>query len=102
MQGGRLYMEDDYVVRDGGRFVGVFDGHGGSGVSRYLRTHLYTYFRQAWKRAQLQMTFYGMILWNLRVQPLWQWLYKKTKMDQELLYQPILEIVGLFCVESVL
>jgi serine/threonine protein phosphatase PrpC len=55
MQGGRLYMEDDYIVRDGGRFAGVFDGHGGSDVSRYLRTHLYSYFRQAWKRLQSEI-----------------------------------------------
>jgi serine/threonine protein phosphatase PrpC len=55
MHGGRLYMEDEYIVRDGGKFVGVFDGHGGSGVSRYLRTHIYAYFRQAWKRMQSEM-----------------------------------------------
>jgi protein phosphatase len=34
-------MEDEYFVGDGGRFVAVFDGHGGAGVSQYLRKHLY-------------------------------------------------------------
>jgi serine/threonine protein phosphatase PrpC len=34
-------MEDEYFVADGGRFVAVFDGHGGGGVSQYLKNHLY-------------------------------------------------------------
>jgi serine/threonine protein phosphatase PrpC len=34
-------MEDEYTIADGGRFVAVFDGHGGSGVSQYLKKHLY-------------------------------------------------------------
>ena len=34
-------MEDEYIVSDGGRFLAVFDGHGGNGVSRYLRETLY-------------------------------------------------------------
>jgi serine/threonine protein phosphatase PrpC len=34
-------MEDEYVVADGGRFVAVFDGHGGGGVSQFLKNHLY-------------------------------------------------------------
>jgi protein phosphatase len=41
IKGGRLSMEDEYFVGDGGRFVAVFDGHGGAGVSQYLRKHLY-------------------------------------------------------------
>lgn len=41
VKGGRVTMEDEYVVADGGRFVAVFDGHGGGGVSRYLQKHLY-------------------------------------------------------------
>ena len=38
-------MEDEYFVSDGGRFVAVFDGHGGNGVSRYLRENLYKTLR---------------------------------------------------------
>jgi len=34
-------MEDEYVVADGGRFVAVFDGHGGGGVSAFLKRYLY-------------------------------------------------------------
>jgi len=44
LKGRRLSMEDEYVISDGGRFVAVFDGHGGSGVSRYLRESLYRRF----------------------------------------------------------
>lgn len=41
VRGGRVTMEDEYYVADGGRFVAVFDGHGGGGVSQYLKNHLY-------------------------------------------------------------
>ena len=34
-------MEDEFVVAWGGRLSAVFDGHGGGGVSRYLRDHLH-------------------------------------------------------------
>ena len=34
-------MEDEYFVADGGRFAAVFDGHGGGGVSQYLKRRLY-------------------------------------------------------------
>jgi serine/threonine protein phosphatase PrpC len=34
-------MEDEYFVGNGGRFAAVFDGHGGSGVSAYLKNTLY-------------------------------------------------------------
>jgi serine/threonine protein phosphatase PrpC len=34
-------MEDEYFVADGGRFAAVFDGHGGGGVSAFLKHHLY-------------------------------------------------------------
>ena len=36
-------MEDRYFVENNGRFVAVFDGHGGAGVSTYLRDSLYEY-----------------------------------------------------------
>lgn len=41
LKGARIFMEDEYYVAEGGRFVGVFDGHGGSAVSTYLRDKLY-------------------------------------------------------------
>eukprot|EP00590_Aulacoseira_subarctica_P009093 CAMPEP_0172414894 /NCGR_PEP_ID=MMETSP1064-20121228/1496_1 /TAXON_ID=202472 /ORGANISM="Aulacoseira subarctica , Strain CCAP 1002/5" /LENGTH=487 /DNA_ID=CAMNT_0013151757 /DNA_START=81 /DNA_END=1544 /DNA_ORIENTATION=+ len=41
LKGNRITMEDEYIVNDGGCFVAVFDGHGGSGVSRYLRETLH-------------------------------------------------------------
>lgn len=34
-------MEDEFVVVGGGRLSAVFDGHGGGGVSQYLRDHLH-------------------------------------------------------------
>mmetsp|Transcript_18280 Transcript_18280/g.37038 ORF Transcript_18280/g.37038 Transcript_18280/m.37038 type:complete len:485 (-) Transcript_18280:302-1756(-) len=41
LRGGRLSMEDEFVVVGGGRLSAVFDGHGGGGVSQYLRDHLH-------------------------------------------------------------
>lgn len=41
LKGNRLCMEDEYSIRDKGRFAAVFDGHGGGGVSTYLRQRLY-------------------------------------------------------------
>lgn len=41
IQGFRSHMEDDYFVSLDGDFAAVFDGHGGSAVSRYLRKNLY-------------------------------------------------------------
>ncbi len=35
-------MEDTYCIHDGGRFVGVFDGHGGSGVSKFISESVYS------------------------------------------------------------
>jgi serine/threonine protein phosphatase PrpC len=34
-------MEDEYFVANGGRFAAVFDGHGGGGVSSFLKHNLY-------------------------------------------------------------
>jgi len=34
-------MEDEFIVACGGRMSAVFDGHGGGGVSQYLRDHLH-------------------------------------------------------------
>ena len=39
-------MEDEYFVGDGGRFAAVFDGHGGGGVSGWLRSKLYTHLQK--------------------------------------------------------
>jgi serine/threonine protein phosphatase PrpC len=41
LRGGRLSMEDEFIVVGGGRLSAVFDGHGGGGVSQYLRDHLH-------------------------------------------------------------
>jgi serine/threonine protein phosphatase PrpC len=41
LRGGRLSMEDEFIVAAGGRMAAVFDGHGGGGVSQYLRDHLH-------------------------------------------------------------
>lgn len=38
-------MEDEVEVKGGGRFVAVFDGHGGGEVSMYLKQHLYHLFQ---------------------------------------------------------
>ena len=38
-------MEDAYSVENGGRFVAVFDGHGGNQVSSMLREQLYTLYQ---------------------------------------------------------
>ena len=46
VQGERQYMEDEYFVAQG-RFAAVFDGHGGSAISRYLRQNLYANYQAA-------------------------------------------------------
>lgn len=51
-RGRRQYMEDTYFVGPRGRFVAVFDGHGGSAVSAYLRDSLYKLVQQALKQKQ--------------------------------------------------
>jgi serine/threonine protein phosphatase PrpC len=35
-------MEDTYCVHNGGQFAGVFDGHGGASVSRYISETIYS------------------------------------------------------------
>lgn len=44
IQGRRETMEDEVLTTGGGRFVAVFDGHGGGDVSRYLKRHVYDLF----------------------------------------------------------
>lgn len=41
IKGGREYMEDEYFVSEDDDTIafGVFDGHGGAGVSKYLKVH---------------------------------------------------------------
>jgi serine/threonine protein phosphatase PrpC len=39
-------MEDAHSIENGGRFVAVFDGHGGSDVSSMLRERLYELYRK--------------------------------------------------------
>ena len=45
VQGGRAYMEDEAFVSQTHDFAAVFDGHGGSAVSRYLRQNLYAHLQ---------------------------------------------------------
>ncbi|GMH92623.1 hypothetical protein TL16_g12402 [Triparma laevis f. inornata] len=49
VRGHRPYMEDEFIVSPGSKFVGVFDGHGGSKVSQYLRDELYGKFKEKCK-----------------------------------------------------
>ena len=46
-RGARPYMEDEFLVSNGGKFAAVFDGHGGSAVSRYLRQNLHANLQAA-------------------------------------------------------
>lgn len=46
-KGQRSYMEDDFFVSKDGSFAGVYDGHGGAAVSRYLRQNLHAQFLSA-------------------------------------------------------
>jgi len=46
-KGARPYMEDEFLVSNGGKFAAVFDGHGGSAVSRYLRQNLHANLQAA-------------------------------------------------------
>lgn len=45
IQGAREYMEDEFVTTSD--FVGIFDGHGGSAVSQYLRFNMYGALQRA-------------------------------------------------------
>lgn len=47
IRGNRPYMEDEYFISEEGQFAAVFDGHGGSAVSQYLRQNLYAYVQAA-------------------------------------------------------
>jgi len=50
-QGHRSYMEDTHFISRDGSFVGVYDGHGGSRVSAFLRKALHARFKEHWKEA---------------------------------------------------
>jgi len=52
IRGGRLTMEDEYFVTNGGRFAAVFDGHGGGGVSSLLRDKLFKLMNQNLRASQ--------------------------------------------------
>lgn len=47
VQGARPYQEDELLIEDDGRFVCVFDGHGGKQISRYLRQNLFASYQAA-------------------------------------------------------
>lgn len=55
IKGGRLTMEDTYFVGPRGRFVAVFDGHGGALVSSYLQENLYRLVNQALQRKRWEI-----------------------------------------------
>lgn len=55
VKGQRKYMEDTFFVAPEGRFVAVFDGHGGAQVSSYLRDALYTLAQQALRQKQWEI-----------------------------------------------
>ena len=48
-------MEDTFFVGQGGRFVAVFDGHGGASVSSYLQQNLYHLATNALKRKRWEI-----------------------------------------------
>jgi len=52
LRGGRLSMEDEFVVVSGGRLSAVFDGHGGGGVSRYLRDRMHVLISEELSRQE--------------------------------------------------
>jgi serine/threonine protein phosphatase PrpC len=43
-KGRRPYMEDEYILREDGKLLGVFDGHGGKLVSEHLKNVIPNYF----------------------------------------------------------
>lgn len=45
-------MEDEFVVASGGRLSAVFDGHGGGGVSQYLRDRLHIIISEQLKQQE--------------------------------------------------
>jgi serine/threonine protein phosphatase PrpC len=47
LQGSRPYMEDEYFASHDGKVCAIFDGHGGSAVSRYVRSNFYANFQDA-------------------------------------------------------
>jgi len=47
LQGARPYMEDECFIAHDGKLCAVFDGHGGSAVSRYVRSNFYANFQSA-------------------------------------------------------
>ena len=46
-------MEDEFVVVSGGRLAAVFDGHGGGGVSQYLRDRLHVIISEQLRQQEL-------------------------------------------------
>lgn len=47
LQGERPYMEDECFVSHDGRLCAIFDGHGGSDVSRFSRSNIFAFFQTA-------------------------------------------------------
>lgn len=53
-KGQRSYMEDDFFISKDGSFAGVYDGHGGAAVSKYLRQNLNAQFLAALPDADMR------------------------------------------------
>ena len=49
-------MEDEFIVVGGGRLSAVFDGHGGGGVSQYLRDHLHIIISEQLERQKKNLS----------------------------------------------
>lgn len=47
VQGNRPYMEDESFVSQDGKLCAIFDGHGGSNVSKFVRCNIFACFQSA-------------------------------------------------------
>lgn len=54
LQGARRYMEDECFVSQDGRLCAIFDGHGGSAVSRFVRSNFFNHFQKALAEAIME------------------------------------------------
>lgn len=60
-QNGRPYQEDRfaYANSNGGKFFGVYDGHGGDKTSSFLKNNLHTYFQECLGKTRQQRFEYA-------------------------------------------
>ncbi|KAL3808405.1 hypothetical protein ACHAXA_009846 [Cyclostephanos tholiformis] len=66
LRGGRLAMEDEFIVVGGGRFSAIFDGHGGGGVSQYLRDRLHVIISEKLHQQEKSLRAKGKIRGELK------------------------------------